>query len=144
MNDPTDIRLIDAHSKGNRRAHDPSLVANEEFLIEFPLLRGEAGMIGQRRKSTITETRGHTIHRSPCRAIDNPAVHRPRANEVDDLLHWLILRQHTVGEIRAIETRNEHLRVFEFKMINNVLPHPFRCRCRQRHEWDIRKKRAQA
>ena len=112
MNNPTDIRLIDAHSESNRRAHDPSLVANEEFLIELPLLSGEARMIRKGGKSTVAETRGHTIHGSPCRAIDNPAIHGPRANEVDDLLHRLIFWKNAVGEIRAIETRNEHLRVF--------------------------------
>ena len=112
MDDPTNIRFIDAHSKSDRRTHDAGFVTNEELLIEFPLLGGESSMIGKRGKPTVAETLCHTIHGRACRAIDNTAIHGSPSNEVDNLFQRLIFWKNSIREIWAIETRNEDLRIF--------------------------------
>ena len=46
VHDEADVRLVDPHPEGDRRAHDPDVVAQEHLLVLRALARVEPGVIG--------------------------------------------------------------------------------------------------
>ena len=111
MDDPADVGLVDAHAEGDRRAHDPRVVAQELVLVAGPFLAVESRVIGARGKSPAGQRLGHAFRRGPARTINDAALGLALADEIDDLLQRLVLRHDAVGEVRAVEARYEDLRL---------------------------------
>ena len=143
VNNPAHVGFVDAHSECDRGADDARLVTNEEFLILRPLVVGEARVIRYRGESPLREALCKAICRGPRGAIDDPAIHRPRFDEVQDLLRWLVFWNDAVGEVRTVEARHENLRFTEAQMFYDILSHALCGCCRERHERNVGKPLAQ-
>ena len=59
MHDEADVRFVDPHPEGDRRAHHPHVVAQEHLLVLRALLRFQPGVIRLRRDAVGVQLRGH-------------------------------------------------------------------------------------
>ena len=137
VNDPAHIGFVDAHAEGDGGTNDARLVANEEFLILRPLVVCEARVIRHGGESTLREALRETICRGACGAIDDAAIHRPRFDEVQNLLRRLLLGNDAIGKVWAVEAGHKDLRLAEAQMLDDVLPHAFGGGRRERHERNV-------
>jgi len=77
VDDEPDIRLIDAHTKGARRADDPGLPGHEPVVRPLPGRCRHPGMVGERPESIGFEAIGERLRSIPCREIDDPRLTPP-------------------------------------------------------------------
>ena len=86
VHDEADVRLVDPHPEGDRRAHHAHVVAQEHLLILRALFRFQAGVIRLRRDAVGVQFRGDGLGGLAARAINDPAVVRPALQELEQLI----------------------------------------------------------
>ena len=64
VDDEADVRLVDPHPEGDRRAHHPDVVAQEHLLVLRALVRFQAGVIRLRRDAVGVQLRGDASRQS--------------------------------------------------------------------------------
>src|SRR5205085_2005463 len=102
MNDPPDVRLVDAHPKRDRRINDPRIVAEELFLVSRALAGFKSGVISPGGKSTTGQRFRHPFGRGPTRTVDNTALVLTLAHKLNDLLERLVLGHDAIGQVRPV------------------------------------------
>ena len=71
MDQQADIRLVDAHAKGDGRDDDRKLVANEAFLRRAPNVAVEAGMVRPSLVAAFTQPGRNTLCITTRSAVDD-------------------------------------------------------------------------
>ena len=92
-------------------ADDPRVVAQERSWFGERSSRGEARVVGARREAAAGERFGDALGGGAAGAVDDAALVLARPDELQDLLQRLVLRHDAVGEIGAVEARDEHRRI---------------------------------
>ncbi len=124
MHDETDVRFVDSHPEGDRRAYHPHVVAQEHFLVLRALFRFQSGVIRLRHDAVCVQLCGHGIGHLAARAIDDPAVVRPVLQELEQLIVGRRLRHDPVSQVRPVETGDVAPRVVQFQLLQDIVPHP--------------------
>ena len=123
VDDPADVGLVDAHAEGDRGADDARVVAEKCLLVARALGGVEAGVVGLGGETAARERFGHALRGCAARAIDDAALRLTLAHELDDLLQRLVLRRDAIGEVGAVEARDEHLRLAQLEVRDDVGAH---------------------
>ena len=85
VNDPADVRLVDAHAERDGRADDPRVVAQKLLLIAPAFGGVEPGVIGTRGETAAGQGFGGAFGGGAARAVDDAALVFPFPDEIDDL-----------------------------------------------------------
>ncbi len=144
VQDPADIRLVDPHAEGDGRADNPHFVPEELLLAAGPLGPVEPGMIGMGRKAVLGQGRGDPLGRRAAGAVDDPAFGLAGPRPGQDLLQGLVLRDHPVGEIGPVEAGDEHRRLPQAQVGDDIRPDPVGRRGGERHHRHLGQGLAQA
>src|SRR6266566_4826614 len=122
MNDETYVRLVDAHAKSNGRANHTHFVADEQILISRPCLCLETRVIRFSSDPVCTQARRHIFRAVSALAVNDAAIAWPPLDKTQKLFVGTVFRQHAIGEVRSIETRNVTTRILQTKLLQNVRP----------------------
>ena len=85
------------------------------------------------------QARRHIFRAVSALAVNDAAIAWPPLDKTQKLFVGTVFRQHAIGEVRPIETRNVTTRILQTKLLQNVRPHSFRRRGSERHDRNIRK-----
>ena len=143
VDDEADVRLVDAHAEGDGGADHPHLVAQEQLLVPRALLRRQPRVIGPRRHAILRQVGRDPLRGLSRHAVDDAAVLRPLAQEVQQLVVGLLLGQHAIGEIRPVEAGDIGPRLLQLEVRDDVRADAVGRRGRERHEGDARQQGAQ-
>src|SRR3989442_3196686 len=139
MNDETYVGLVDAHAKSNGRANQAYFVADEQFLICRARLGLETCVIRCSFDPVCTQARRHIFRAVPTLAVNDAAITWTPLDKTQKLFVGTVFRQHAIGEVRPIETRDVTTRLAQTKLLNDVRAHSFRGGGGERHHWVILK-----
>ena len=81
---------------------------------------------------------GDALGRRPAGAVDNPALILALPYPGNDLVGGLFLREHLVGEVRAVERRDENGGVAQLQVLDDVGAHALGGGRRERHHGNVR------
>ncbi len=101
-------------------------------------------MVGSRGETPAGERLGHALGGGAAGAVDDAALVLPRAHEIDDLLQRLVLGGDAVGEVGAVEARDERHRRTELQVRDDVLAHAAGRGGGERHQRHAGQGRAEA
>ena len=85
MDDEADIGFVDAHAEGDGGADDADFVAQEKFLVLGALAAGQSGVVRAGGNAVFVELVGQGLGAFAALAINNPAVARAGAEELQHL-----------------------------------------------------------
>ena len=120
MDDPTHVRLVDAHTEGYGGAHDRDLVVLEGILHPRAIGVAHAGMVAVGPDAAQLEFGGHVFGVLAAEAIDDPRLIGPLPDKIDDLLDPLLPRAHFEVQIGPVERGDENGRVVELQLLDDV------------------------
>ena len=102
--DKAHIGLVNAHTKGVGRYHDPFAVIDEILLIPQPLVVGQAGVIARRRIALFAEEIADSLHLFARGAVDDPCLVAALLDQLEQCAAF-VLRPHNgekqVGTVKA-------------------------------------------
>src|SRR5437879_10240308 len=133
MNDETYVGLVDAHAKSNGRANHAHFVADEQFLIRRARLGVETRVIRFSFDPVCIQARRHIFRAVSALAVNDAAIAWPPLDETQKLSVGTVFRQHAIGEVRPIETRDVTTRLTQTKLLNDVRAHSCRRGGGERH-----------
>src|SRR5690606_38569025 len=81
-----DVRLVDAHSEGNRGDDDANVVAEKHLLVLCALVAIHSSVIGKGLKSAFLKIACQLLRRSPRQAVDNTGLIPSRGEKVEQHL----------------------------------------------------------
>ncbi len=85
------------------------------------------------------QARRHIFRAVAALAVNDAAIDWTPLDETQKLFVGTVFRQHAIGEIRPIETRDVTTRLTQTKLLHDVGANSFRRSCSERHDRDIRK-----
>ena len=133
------VRLVDAHTKGNRRHHDHPFLAQKARLIDGTLLRLQAGMVRQGVNTVLAQKLCRVIHSRARQTIHNPCVPRMLfLNKIQQLFAHLILFNNAVANIRAVKAGHKVAGFFQLQALGNFYPRQLSGGGRQGNPWHTR------
>ena len=144
VDNPAHVRFVDPHPERNRRADDPDLVPQKKLLVFRTLSGREPRMVGARGEPPLAQACGQPVRSGPGRAIDDPAIHRTPADKLGELPHSLVLGDHAIREVRAVEAGDKNGGVAELEMPDNVHADPLGGGRGERGDGHIRQQSPQA
>ena len=89
--------------------------------------------------SICIQARRHTFRAVATLAVNDAAIAWVALDETQKLFVRTVFRQHAIGEVRPIETRDVTTRITQTKLLQNVRPHSFRRGGSERHDRNMRK-----
>ncbi len=105
------VRLVDAHSEGDRRHDDVHVLHQEAVLVLGPGLGVESGVVGQSLDPVDLQQVRHLLDLLAAEAVDDAGLARMLFDVADDVLVGIHLLPHLVVEVGPVERRLEDRRV---------------------------------
>src|SRR5205807_4453164 len=139
MNDETYVRLVDAHAKSNGRANHAHFVADEQILICRARLCLQTRVIRFSFDPVCIQARRHIFRAVSALAVNDAAIAWTPLDETQKLFVGAVFRQHAIGEVRPVETRDVTTRITQTKLLHDVGANSLRRRGSKRHYWNARK-----
>ena len=137
VDDKANVRLVDAHAKGNGRDNDIHIL-HQELVLDFASLSAvHAGVVGQRLHAIDTEGLGNLLHLFPAEAVNDAALADVLKTMPHDLLQRILLGPNLIKEVVPVEGRLQHNRVDHAQVFLNVLLNLGGGGGRQCHDWHI-------
>src|SRR6266545_2571707 len=100
-------------------------------------------MIRLRAYTVFTEIPGKGLGALPARAVNDAAIVRPAADELEQLLVGRRFWYNAVNEIWPVKAGDITPRLPQLQLLHDIGPHPFGSRGSQRDHWHVRKMRPQ-
>jgi hypothetical protein len=122
MRDIPHIRLVDAHSKGNRGDQAEVFLFQKGILVGVSDRPVHAGMIGQRPDPLVVEPAGNLLDLGARQAIDDAARSLVARQEAQKLLARLVPLDDLIGDVRTVEGGGEDLCLVQPQAGNDVFP----------------------
>ena len=76
VDDPADVRLVDAHAEGGRGDHDVEVVVHEPLLDVVAVAAAHAAVVGGRAQAVLAQPGGELLGRAPGRHVEDPGRRR--------------------------------------------------------------------
>ena len=104
MDDVSHIRLIDPHSEGIGRVHDPLAVIDKIVLILPAFLILQPGMVSRGGEAFITKGFADLFHSFACRAINDARLPCSLSHQSKQLLRLTARPNHREKQIWSVKT----------------------------------------
>src|SRR5205814_4946392 len=114
-------------------------VSDEQFLTRSPCLCLAPRVSMCSSDPVCIHARRHIFHAVSALAVNDAAIAWTPLDETQKLFVGAVFRQHAIGEIGPIETREVTTRITETKLLHDVGANSFRRRGSERHDRNIRK-----
>ena len=125
MDDVPDVRSVDPHPERHGRHDDVGALLDEGFLMPAPHVIRQACVIRQRGVALLLEPRGKRFDLTPRRAVDDAGLAIVPREDPLQLRVEIAATEHAVDEIRAIERSDEHGRILESQLGDDVAADAF-------------------
>ena len=132
MEDEADVGLVDPHAEGNGCHYHDAWFGHEDVLVPIALCLVHAGVIGQGENPLLAEKGGRRFGLFPRQAIDDSAHPAMAFDEREQLGFPVALHLHRQLYVRAVEAKDDGLRVAGEQLRRDVLAGDLVGRCRQR------------
>src|SRR5437870_3427880 len=123
MDDKANIRLVNAHAKGDRCADHVDIVAQEHILVTSPHRLFEASVVGYGLEAVGGQALGQSLRAPTGEAVDDTALAAPLAKEGEQTLVWGALRLDAVDQVRAVEAGDVDAGVAKAELSDDVQAH---------------------
>ena len=124
VNDEAHVRAIDAHPERHRRHHDVDLFVEKGFLVPGAHVVGQPRVIRNRAEPLAGQPVGRLLHLATRQAIDDARLVLMAGEDAKNLAPQVGPAQHAVGEVRTIEPADEHERLVQPELRDDVPAHP--------------------
>src|SRR5580700_10170153 len=131
------VWLVEAHAKGDRRTHDPDLVANEQLLVASALPRKEAGVVRARRDPRRAKLRRQLFCRITALHVDDAALVGTSRTPRQQLFAGVGFFEDGITQIGPVETCNEAARLPQLEKALDIVSHARRRRRRERQHRNV-------
>lgn len=133
MDDPTDIRFIDSHTKGNRSTYYLNAVVDEIVLSFVPMLRRQSGMINTASDSLFLQHLCYGFRFIAAHAVDDSAFFSVAMDKFQNRFIFLFCLKtafHVQADVGTVKRRNKRPGLNQMQLSDNILAGYFiRC-CR--------------
>ena len=121
MNHETNIRLVDAHPKGNGCHHDPFRLLQKLVLCLLPERWTQARMIMKTGPAGSVQSLGKTFHHAAGRAVQNPTLPGVSLKKMFYLRQGCFSFRYRIMQIRPVETADKTSCVIQFQGLADFL-----------------------
>ncbi len=104
MHHKTDVRLVDAHTKGNRRDHDLNVITLKRLLNVSTLISVHPCMIARRTDVVVAQLLRHHFDFLTATTVNDAAIALLGVEITNDLRNRLMLLDQVVANIRTVKT----------------------------------------
>ena len=138
VNDKPNIRLVNAHAKGDGR-HNHIHILHEELVLNLASLPTvHACVVSQRLHAIDAQCFSNLLHLLSAQTIHNATLAHILKAVAHDLLQGVLFGAHLVKQVVSVERGLEHHGIDHAQVLLNVLLHLGRGCRRQRHDGHIR------
>ena len=123
MNHAADVAAIDSHPERNRRHHHVDFLGGEAILRAPALVRFHPGVIRSRAHALRREVSRNLLGVFSADAVNDRRLTFMPPDRLRDLRVHVQLRTHAVKQIGAIERSDQHRRIDEPKLLDDVATH---------------------
>ena len=132
-----DVRLVNAHAKGDGRHNDVHVLHEELVLDLASLVAVHPGVVGQSLDAVHAQRFRDLLHTLAAQTVHNAAFACVLQAVSHDLLKGVLLGAHLVEQVVPVEGRLEHHRVRHVQVLLDVQLNFRGGRGRQRHDGDV-------
>ena len=115
------VGFVDAHAEGNGGDHDQAFLVEEALLVIGAQVAGQAGVIRQGGEALRTEERRHLVDLFARQAINDAGIAAAFGEKTQQLLARLLFGHDPIEDVRAVETGEKTLGVFQMQALNDLL-----------------------
>ena len=140
MDNPADIALVDAHTKGDSGTNHLDVVLFEHLLSLVALILCESCMVNGCFDTMLLQVLSHFLRILPAQTIDDAAIQGACLDEVQDILVFLLGGIATLdgqAKVGAVEAGNKETGILQTQLFDDVLTRHLVGSSRQRHNGDI-------
>ena len=123
----SDVAAIDPHAERNRRHHHVDFLGGEAILRAAAIVGFHSGMIGCGANAVARQVRRNLLGVFSADAIDDRRLALVPPNRLGDLRVHVQFWAHPVEQIGAIEGSDQHRRVLEPELLDDVVAHALGC-----------------
>src|SRR4029453_16224370 len=120
-----DVWFVDTHAKRDCRSDHPNVVPQERFLILRTLGTRQASVVRFRAYSIFVEISRQRVGTLPAGAVNDAAIVRPAANELEQLFVRRRFWDNAVSETWPVKAGDITPRVPKLQLLHDIGPHPF-------------------
>ena len=113
MNHQAHVWFVDTHAEGDGRHHDLDLVSDELLLGFPPQVPFQTGMVGQGAETPLRQLQSRFFGELPGEPVDDGRTALVLLQKVQERTEWLGLGLDGIGQVGAVETGDEYLRLSE-------------------------------
>ncbi len=123
VQDKAHVGAIDTHAEGNGGDDDVTAFGGKFVLGGVAFLGGQAGVIRPGVDAALAQAGGEVVHVAAAHAVDDAGLPRMTVEDLQHLLERVVARPDAVGEVGPIEIADEHFRVAQIELGDDILAH---------------------
>ena len=139
MDHEADVGLVDPHAESHGRDDYRDVVVDEPILNRRPIVV-QPGVVRHGLESVRRQHRRQVLGAPTARPIDNRGTVLVLPQITGEAAVLVGLRVHGVREVGSVEAGDEHVRVAEAELAEDILPNPLGGRGRKRDDRNIRER----
>jgi hypothetical protein len=126
VHDEADVRAIDSHPERDRGDDDVHLLVEEPLLVPAAHLVGQSRMVRHRAMPFFMKPVGQRLDFAPRLAVQDAGFALVSRQDVCELPLQVAAPQHAIGQVRPIERSDEHRRLPQPQLRDDVPSHALR------------------
>ena len=120
VGDEAHVGLVDAHAEGDGGDHDQPFLVEETLLVGGAHVIGQAGVIGQGRKTLVAELLGHLLHLLARHAVDDAGIAATLGQKGQQLLAWRLLGHDAIEDVGSVEAGEKALGLLQVQAAGHL------------------------